>query len=377
VGETLYHQRSDGSLAAYAAADGRLVWETAASDGQAAGPLVSGGMIFDLSYSGIARAFAEPALIARLPEPATSPGGPSAAPSAGVPNPFTFARSFPWPATTIEFPQAMDVGPDGLLYVLDTRPAVTVLDPSDGQVVRTWGSQGSGPGEFNLTVPDDNPGKGDIAVAPDGRVYVADGTNARVQVFTPKGDLVKQFGSPGAGEGQLGTGPSEIVAAADGSIYVLADTSGPLTKFSGDGKFRWRSPAPPEDESFQHGLVLAPNGDVIVACEGCSAAMVIDPETGLVKGEFGDGLSTAAQMAPGPESTIIALQWETEAILLLDAAGEVIGGKYLQPGEKRTALQAETDWGMGVWPVPVLVGDGRAYSFNMDGLVEILIDSTP
>lgn len=374
VDGTLYHQRSDGSLAAYAAADGRLLWETDAPGDQAAGPVVSGGMVFHLSYGGVARAFAEPALIARLPDASIQPGAPSAAPSAAVPNPFTFARSFPWPATTIEFPQAMDVGPDGLLYVLDTRPAVTVLDPSTGQVVRTWGRQGSGPGEFNLTVPDDNPGKGDIAVAPDGRVYVADGTNARIQVFTPKGEFVKQFGSAGPGEGQLGTGPSEIVAASDGSIYVLADTSGPLTKFSGDGKFRWRSPAPPEAESFQHGLVLAPNGDVIVACEGCPAAMVIDPQTGLVKGRFSDGLNTAAQMAPGPESTTIALQWNTSAILLLDEAGNLVGAKYLQPGDKRTALQAETEWGVAVWPVPVLVGDGRAYSFNMDGLVEIEID---
>lgn len=376
VGETLYHQRSDASLGAYAAADGRLLWETDAPGDQAAGPIVSGGMIFDVSYGGIVRAYAEPSLIALLPEPAGASEAPSAAPSGpAIPNPFTFVRSFPWPATTIEFPQATAVGPDGLLYVLDTRPAVTVLDPADGQVVRTWGKAGSGPGEFDLTVPDDNPGKGDIAVTPDGRVYVADGTNARIQVFTPKGEFLKQFGSAGAGEGQLGTGPSEIVAASDGSIYVLADTSGPITKFTPEGKFRWRSPAPSDAESYQMGLEIAPNGDVLVTCEGCAAMIVLDPETGVVKGTFADGLVRyGAQLAPGPNSTIVGLEWNTSALLLFSGDGALLGGKYVQPDEPRTQLQRDTVWGVPVWPVPVTLGDGRAYSFNVDGLVEIEID---
>ena len=378
VGETLYNQRSDGSLGAYSAADGRLLWETDAPGDQAAGPIVSGGLVFNFSYSGIVRAYAEPSLIALLPDPAVASAAPSVAPSApAIPNPFTFARSFPWPATTIEFPQAMDVGPDGLLYVLDTRPAVTVLDPSDGHVVRTWGKHGTGPGEFNLTVPDDNPGKGDIAVAPDGRVYVADGTNARIQVFTSKGEFLKQFGSAGAGEGQLGTGPSEIVAAPDGGIYVLAETSGPITKFSPDGKFRWRSPTPPESESYQTGLVIAPDGDVLVTCEGCPAAIVLDPETGAVKGRFADGLLPfGAQLAPGPDSTIVGGEWNTSALLLFDADGQLIGAKYPQPDEPRTQLQRNTVWGVPVWPVPVSLDDGRAFSFNMDGLVQIEIETS-
>ena len=66
------------------------------------------------------------------------------------------------------------------------------------------GRAGAGPGEFDLSRPDDNPGNGDIAVAKDGTVYVADGTNHRIQAFKPDGTFIRQFGSFGTGPGEFG-----------------------------------------------------------------------------------------------------------------------------------------------------------------------------
>ncbi|HEY4571119.1 MAG TPA: PQQ-binding-like beta-propeller repeat protein, partial [Kribbella sp.] len=46
VGDTLYQQRRDGSVGAYALGDGALEWETSPLDVAAGGPVISGGMVF-------------------------------------------------------------------------------------------------------------------------------------------------------------------------------------------------------------------------------------------------------------------------------------------------------------------------------------------
>jgi sugar lactone lactonase YvrE len=70
------------------------------------------------------------------------------------------------------------IGPDGLIYVLDYgNDRVAILD-SSGAPVSSFGSSGSDPGQF------DRPGG--LAVSPEGFVYVADTANGRVQLFAPK-----------------------------------------------------------------------------------------------------------------------------------------------------------------------------------------------
>lgn len=51
---------------------------------------------------------------------------------------------------------------------------ISIYSPQ-GKLIRQWGKPGKGPGEFNCP--------GGIAVADNGRIYVADQTNHRVQVF--------------------------------------------------------------------------------------------------------------------------------------------------------------------------------------------------
>ena len=53
------------------------------------------------------------------------------------------------------------------------------------------GGSGAGPGQFS--------GPDDLAVDWAGNIYVADGSNNRVQVFTADGQFVRQFGTLGSG----------------------------------------------------------------------------------------------------------------------------------------------------------------------------------
>ena len=78
----------------------------------------------------------------------------------------------------------------------------------------TVGSTGEGPGQFR------NP-RG-IAVGPEGRIYVVDSGNNRIQVFGPDGEFLDAWGRAGTGPGQF-TEPWGIGVAANGDVYV-ADT---------------------------------------------------------------------------------------------------------------------------------------------------------
>jgi len=92
----------------------------------------------------------------------------------------------PTPAAVLD---ARDVASDseGNFYLLGST-AMTKLAPS-GDVLANWGSQGAGPGQLE--------GAADLAIREeDGQtvLYVLDATNCRVQEFTPSGSFLDAFG---------------------------------------------------------------------------------------------------------------------------------------------------------------------------------------
>lgn len=105
-----------------------------------------------------------------------------------------------------------------VLYVVDgskvksTNHRVEVFS-LQGEHLRTIGTRGGGPGEFNFPTG--------VAVAPDGRVFVVDMLNFRVQVFDRSGGLMTMFGQIGAGA--VGTFNKAKAVALDtfGNVYVV------------------------------------------------------------------------------------------------------------------------------------------------------------
>ena len=131
-------------------------------------------------------------------------------------------------------PSHIDVDEDGnYAYVVDTGGVnseyhrVRVFEISTGQVVFDIGERGSAPGQFNLAR--------DIAVAADGRVYVVDGGNFRVQVFESDGSYVDTFGSIGVYPGQFSR-PKGVDTDSDGNVYVTDAAFGNFQIFDRDGQ---------------------------------------------------------------------------------------------------------------------------------------------
>jgi DNA-binding beta-propeller fold protein YncE len=84
-------------------------------------------------------------------------------------------------------PADVAVAPSGDIYVADGYGNSNVhVFSASGALKRSWGRPGSGPGEF--TTPHA------VRVHPDGRVLVADRENHRIQVFTPEGEFLAAWG---------------------------------------------------------------------------------------------------------------------------------------------------------------------------------------
>lgn len=119
------------------------------------------------------------------------------------------------------------------IYVVDTggvdteEHRVRVFNAITGQHQFDFGGRGDQPGKFNLPR--------DVAVGPDGSVYVVDGGNFRVQVFGKDGEFLRTFGVVGRQGGQFSR-PKEVATDQAGNVYVVDTAFGNFQIFDSQGQ---------------------------------------------------------------------------------------------------------------------------------------------
>ncbi|HTB70422.1 MAG TPA: hypothetical protein VK707_05535 [Solirubrobacteraceae bacterium] len=101
------------------------------------------------------------------------------------------------------------------VYVADKGNDRVVELSQGGEVLREWGSRGAGDGRFHAPAG--------VAVDGAGDVYVLDSENNRVEQFDSSGQYVAKWGFHGTGLGDFSQ-PSAIAVACNGDVYV-ADTN--------------------------------------------------------------------------------------------------------------------------------------------------------
>ncbi|MCP4105966.1 MAG: hypothetical protein GY749_10580 [Desulfobacteraceae bacterium] len=121
-----------------------------------------------------------------------------------------------------ELPGGLAMDSDNKLYVADVRNHRIQKFKSDGTLLDTWGSHE----QFNEP--------SDIAIDSNGNIYVADSLNHCIQKlskdgvelvsqsiykFTSDGELITKFGKPGSSPGELSY-PAGVCVSSEGKVYV-------------------------------------------------------------------------------------------------------------------------------------------------------------
>lgn len=143
-----------------------------------------------------------------------------------------------WGKGLFRTPHGLEVDQQDNVWVTDTSHHQVFKFSHDGELILTLGTEG---------VPglDENhfDGPTDIAVTPSGESYVSDGYgNNRVAKFSAEGKFLLQWGRKGKGEGEFDV-PHGIALDTRGRVYVADRSNSRIQVFEGDGTFlyQWQS----------------------------------------------------------------------------------------------------------------------------------------
>ncbi len=126
------------------------------------------------------------------------------------------------------YPTDVVIDRAGNFYVSEygDNDRIQVFSP-EGKWLRQWGGHGLEPGEFlrprSLAIDDRD------------RIYVADSCNHRIQVFDTQGKLLDAWGTRGTAPGQMSY-PYDLAIGPDGALYVCEYGNQRVQKFTREGK---------------------------------------------------------------------------------------------------------------------------------------------
>lgn len=331
AGETAIVAGADGTLYAIDAATGSERWRFAMGGRSDAVPTVVDGVVYVSTGTSVLAVGGTTSTGDRFEQTA------DASPTAGtVANPAASqVAQFLWqtsggsqPFTT--FVSQVTVAPDGRVWVADgARNQFQIFNP-DGTFAEAWGTPGSGDGQFNFIRASNGNTFGAIAFAPDGSFYVADLGNFRVQKFDKDRNFLFAWGTAGTGNGQF-IEAFDVALDADGNVFVLDDKRDDVQKFTPDGTFLLKFGGAGADDGeldFPSFMTVDPDGNVWVS-DSTNGRIEIWANDGTFLASWNGGGRAVAATDIVVDAHGRAFVTETDSnfsgVLVLDRFGRVIG----------------------------------------------------
>jgi DNA-binding beta-propeller fold protein YncE len=228
-----------------------------------------------------------------------------------------------------------------------------------------WGAPGTGVGEF------DRPR--DVAVGPDGFVYVADTFNHRIQKFDRDGGFVLEWGGFGmvvGGDAALGrlNEPWGLSVSDDGFVYVADTWNHRMQKFTlaGQPVAAWGRFGDDMDLQNMWGpreVAIGPQGLVYVSDTGNKRVSVFTPEGKGVRqiglgGALDGQLDEPVGLAVSDEGSVFVADTWNGRVQLFDGAGDTLR-QWEVPGWHGQSLDNK--------PYLAVDGEGRVFASDPEG----------
>jgi YD repeat-containing protein len=154
------------------------------------------------------------------------------APGAGVSNGPTGAYAFASQVTMVPVAlkkaDSVKVDPSGNVWVSDTESNRVEEFSSTGEFITTFGSAGTGNGQFKSPHG--------LAADSSGHVWVVDFGNNRIEEFSSTGGFLRSVGTSGTGAGQF-EDPTDVAIDPSGHIWVADCGNKRLEEFSSEGSY--------------------------------------------------------------------------------------------------------------------------------------------
>ena len=214
-----------------------------------------------------------------------------------------------WGGGLFTMPHGCRVEPHtGNLWLTDDGDHRVLVFTPGGRLIATYGVRGvAGNDSRHFNRP------ADVAFAPDGSVYVADGYgNARVVHLSAAGKFIGAWGRHGTGRGEFHLVHS-VAVGRDGRVYVADRENARLQVFSASGTYltEWRQAGHP------FGLDWTPSGDLVI-CDGVADTVSVYNTSGKRQTRWGGTGS-----APGKfrRAHLLSVEQATGAIYVTEVKG--------------------------------------------------------
>lgn len=148
------------------------------------------------------------------------------------------------------------------------------------EYINKFGQRGRKPGQFNNIRS--------LALDTQGNIYISDGDNHRIEVFSNNGKLLKYWGKRGTGEGEFDS-PRGVLVDNDGFIYLADQDNNRVQIFDKNGKYIRQFGN--DNLVIPYGLVMDNHKNIYITCPGSHQIKKFDYEGKLLLewGHFGKG----------------------------------------------------------------------------------------
>ncbi len=215
------------------------------------------------------------------------------------------------------------IGHDGNIYFVDSLARFHVVSP-DGEILNTVQDY-----DYLFVTSD-------IDIGPDGNLYIADwgSDDYPINVYTPEGEHMRSWGSKGTGDGQFGDYSPDYLVICNDEVYVVdnnEDANGDdyerVQVFDLEGTYlRQWSISEYEDFFNTKGMACGPDGNLYLVGFMSDQILSFSPE-GEFLGQVGkDALSgaTPSSLAMDADGNFYVGTWN-QGVLKLSPQGKQLG----------------------------------------------------